>query len=142
MGDRISSPRPLFQEDEIKKGIKRFSMGSTSAGIVFDVSKEGINVNGYYLGIRTDAKYACLREPIKIPWEELEKIKQSLFAKKKRKPRKKKKVAVLEPAHLDLPDEEYLKTLPVVTINGAKYYIDADRRERRAVQRPCQVFKF
>ena len=134
---RISSPRPLFKDEEVDKGAKRFQMGGTSAGIVLDISKRGITINGYYEGLKgSEVRYACVREPVEITWKEFEKVKQSVF----KGPTSKKDL--LTPDRVDSPTKEYLKTLPVVTINSSKYYIDADRGERRSVRNPEQVFKF
>jgi len=145
MGDKISSPRPMFNINEVKKGVKRYSMGGTTAGVVLDVSEEGFSVNGYYQSFRTDTKLACLSSPVLISWSELDKIRKSVFEKPKRKKAKKgrkKKVKEIKPDRVDKPDEEYLDSLPIVTINGAKYYIDAEKQERRSVRNPGEVFNY
>lgn len=138
MAERISSPRPLFKDGEINKGIKRLKMGGTTAGVVLDISRKGISVNGYYEGFSSDTKYACVRDPVEISWQEFEKMKKSVFAEKKSMSKKK----TIEPSRTDKPDSEYLESLPIVTINGSKYYIDASEKERRPVKSPEQVFKF
>jgi len=131
----MSNPRPLYKNDDVTKGVKRFSMGGTSAGVVMDISKEGILINGYYKSPNANnVVYANVREPVFISWDEFEKVKDSVLNPGRRKE--------LEPDRVDNPDDEYLKTLPKVTINGAMYYIDGDRRERRSVKNPSQVFKF
>ena len=49
MAHYIKIPRPLFIDDTTAlKNIKRLFMGSGSNGIIFDVTKKGIKVNGYY----------------------------------------------------------------------------------------------
>jgi len=140
MEDHISSPRPLYDRNEVSKGTKRFSMGSTSAGIIMDASKNGLIVNGYYKGLNNDTEYACVRDPVFISWKEFEKIKESVLKPKTTRKRKKSKGVV--PDRVDVPDDAYLKTLPLVTINGFKYYIDGDKRERRPFDAPKNVFKF
>ena len=129
----ISNPRPLFDDVKKVKKSKRLSMGSTTAGIIMDIDKEGIYFNGYYQGINRPTKYAVMSSPGFIAWEELDKIRNILNSKKKKKN---------DPDFIDNPPEEYLKTLPIVTLNGMKYYIDTDRKERRLVERPQNVFKF
>ncbi len=138
--DQISSPRPLFKEKEVLKGVKRLLMGGKTAGVVVDVSIDGIELNGYYQSFSSDKKFACVREPVQITWDEFDKIRKSVSEEKpKRRKRKKKEVV---PDKIDTPTEEYLDTLPIVTINNAKYYIDADRRERRSATNPEKVFNF
>jgi len=139
----VEMPRPPYDEDAIldsKTKKKRLSMGSKTAGVIFDVTKKGIYFNGYYRGIRENNFHACIREPGFISWEDLDKIKESFD--KVKKPRKKGEKREKEPDIKDTPSDEYLATLPRVTLNGAQYYIDADRRERRLVARPYNVFKF
>jgi len=131
----MSNPRPLYKNDDVTKDVKRFSMGGTSAGVVMDVSKEGILINGYYKSQHSeDVTYANVREPVFISWDEFEKVRRSVLNPGR--------AGQLEPDRIDNPDEAYLDTLPIVTINGAKYYIDGDRRERRSTRNPSQVFKF
>ena len=128
----MSNPRPLYKADEIAKNVKRFSMGGTSAGVIMDATKEGILINGYYRSQHNDdVIYANVREPVFISWQEFAKIKATVLNPKG-----------LEPDRIDSPNEEYLKQLPKVTINGTKYYIDGERRERRSVKNPSQVFTF
>jgi len=110
-------------------------MGGTTAGIVMDLSKEGIQISGYYRSQHSeDVVYANIREPVFIPWDEFEKARDIAMNPNRAKG--------LEPDKIDEPDEKYLETLPKVTLNGAKYYIDAERKERRPVKNPKQVFKF
>ena len=128
----MSNPKPFYKSEEVEKGAKRFSMGGKTAGVVMDISKEGIQINGYYESqFNPDVVYANVREPVFISWDEFEKAKASVF-----------NPDGLQPDKIDTPDEKYLKKLPQVTINGAKYYIDGDRRERRSVKNPSQVFTF
>ena len=135
----ISNPRSLLKETDStpKKNVERLFMGGGSSGIIFDVTKEGIEVNGYYEGSGYEGqntKYSNLHSPVFIPWEEMEKVKQrALLPPKKRN---------IQPSFIDDPDEEYLKTLPIVHIYDRQYYIDGARRERRAVKSPQEVFKF
>ena len=133
MAHYIKIPRPLFIDDTTAlKNIKRLFMGSGSNGIIFDVTKKGIKVNGYYKDYNEDIKYANLRKPVFIAWEELDKIKQEVMSPNKD-----------IPSFIDKsPDDKYLATLPIVHINDRKYYIDSIRRERRLVGRPQNVYKF
>ena len=42
----------------------------------------------------------------------------------------------------EAPDQEYLDTLPQVTLNSVKYYVDVEQQERRPVASPEKVFNF
>jgi hypothetical protein len=134
----IKSPRPVFVEEE-PKGTKIIYLGTKVAGSVLRITKEGIEINGYYDSFNeAGLKYATLREYAKIPWEDLEKMRESVLRKKTRT-----KVVVEEtPDEIDKVDESYLKRLPIVTMNSKKFYIDVERRERRPVDSPMNVFKF
>lgn len=134
----INTPRSLYEEPE-KKSNKRKEVlhaGSKTSGIVITVTKDGLSIDGYYAGFSEKSPvYGNLRKPVHIDWEELEKVRNRLS---KRKPANKN-----QPDHFDTtPDQDYLDTLPIVHINGNKYYIDGERRERRAVVNPRQVYKF
>lgn len=134
---KIKTPRPFYDYDQIKKGKKKeiLSMGTKDSGIVIGVTKEGVEVTGYYKGFSLSAPtYAVLRKAIKIDWNELEKVRDKVSKRKK---------TSLEPDRIERePDEKYLKELPKVHINDELYYIDSDRRERRSVKNPSRVFKF
>lgn len=137
MGDLIS-PRPIFHKKDVPKNkrVARLLMGSQSSGIVFDVARNGITVNGYYSGDISDTLYAVLSKPIEIPWDELEKMRKDINL-----PKSKKKAKI----DFDIdksPDQKYLDKLPKVTILGGKYYIDANRKERRPVDHPERVYHF
>lgn len=141
MEDRyISSPRPIFKEEELDETrTKRIiTLGSNNAGIVVKVTKKGIEFNGYYAGLQEPKKYANMREFVQVSWDDFDKLREAVF---RRRPVK-KKVVEREPDYLDKPDKKYLATLPQVTLNGKKYYIDMDRQERRPVDNPDQVFNF
>jgi hypothetical protein len=128
----MSNPRPFYKSDDIAKNVKRFSMGGTTAGVVMDISKEGIEINGYYRSqYNEDIIYGNIREPVFISWDEFDKAKAMVF-----------NPGGAVPDMIDEPDEKYLESLPIVTLNGKRYYIDGDRRERRSVKNPSQVFKF
>lgn len=143
-GNNILNPRPLFQDDpdKLEEGIQRMKMGGTSAGIVVDVTKTGITINGYYRGFNDRAVYyANVRDSVEIPWDELEKVRKA--TKKKEKPKRKtKKEQALEPDNIDKPSKKYLESLPVVTINKAKYYLDTERRQRRPYDRPHIIYNY
>ena len=134
-GGQMSNPRPFYKSNDLPKNVKRFSMGGSTAGIVMDLSKEGIQISGYYRSQYNDETlYANVREPVFIPWDEFEKARD--IAMNPNRPKG------LEPDKIDEPDEKYLESLPKVTLNGVKYYIDAERKERRPVKTPKQVYKF
>jgi len=137
--DKIMSPRPLFKKEEVPKNrrVERLLLGSQTTGIVFDVTRKGLIVNGYYPGGVNDKLYAILSKPIEIPWEEVEKMKKVVFA-----PKRKNKPIPMEFELDEAPDKKYLDKLPKVTILGRKYYIDADRRERRPVDAPEKIYSF
>jgi len=133
----ITSPRAVFDKDALenqRKGVERFIMGSKSSGIVFDMTENGIEVNGYYEGFNSgETKYANIIDPILISWEDFDKMR---YAAEHRNVRN-------IPDLIDkVPDKEYLSTLPIVHINGKEYYIDSTRRERRAISNPKNVYKF
>jgi len=137
----ISNPRPLWKEEETAetRGKRIMTLGSTTAGIVVRVTKKGIELNGYYAGLQFPKKHANIREFILVSWDDFDKMREAAF---RRKPVK-KKVVQRDPDVIDgNPDKEYLATLPQVTLNSTKYYIDADRQERRPVNHPEQVFNF
>ena len=102
--------------------------------MVIDITKEGLELNAYYTGFSEDVRFSVIRQPVVIPWEEVEKIKGRLQKTTRKK--------AIKDRIEDEVDPEYLKTLPVVTINGRRYYIDPVRRERRAVERPEEVWRF
>jgi hypothetical protein len=132
----ISMPRPLYEEPKTKSKQSVLKMGSKTSGIMFVVTESGLEVNGYYTGIQKNpSTYGNLREPLYISWDELEKVRLGLSNRKSNKTKNEK--------YFDQePDEKYLDTLPVVHINGNKYYIDTEKRERRPVINPRQVVKF
>jgi len=138
----ISSPRPFFKDDpeKIEESKSRLKMGGTSAGIVVDVTETGLTVNGYYQSFNNrEVYYACVSDCVEISWDELEKIRKNAGTKTKRK-----KVArkTLEPDLVEKPTEEYLESLPIVTINKKKYYLDVELRQRRPCDRPERVFNY
>jgi len=141
----IAGPRPLFEDpEEPKKGVQRLKLGGTSSGVVIDVSEDGITVNGHYQSFNNEGTfYSCVRAPVEITWGELEKIRQKAISDGKSKTKKKKvQKEALIPDKIDEPSEEYLKSLPIVTINQKRYYLDTELRHRRAVNNPKMVFKY
>lgn len=137
MNDTIGPVRPIFNIDEIngKKKVERLLAGGKSAGIVIDITQDGLEMNGYYTGFDNNTtKYANMLTPVQLSWEELEKIKIRLTTKPKKK-------VISDSIERDV-DLNYLKTLPQVTIGDQKYYIDASKRERRAVSNPERVTHF
>jgi hypothetical protein len=131
----IGPVRFTFEEPPKNKRDERVIAGTKYSGMIVDVSRKGIEISGYYSGIREDIRYRNLKEPVVFPWEELDKLRERI----NRPPNKRK--AILDRRESDV-DEEYLETLPVVTINSRKYYVDPVLRERRAVQKPYEVWKF
>lgn len=144
------SPKPLFKkellEDELKRGVHRIMLGSKSNGIYIDVSPTGLIFNGYYEVDERLVLYANVRDPIEIEWSELERLRQVVIeASKPERKKKEKKLKKAEYApHLidENPDEDYLDSLPIVTMNGKKYFIDVKRRERRTVDDTSRVYQY
>jgi len=136
MSKYIATPRPMFDKTETLG--TTFTIGGSTAGIVVRITKKGIEFNGYYASLTERAKYANMREFSLIEWEEIDKIRADIFEKKERPKKRKAEVC----AKIDKPDKEYLEKLPVVTLNGKKYYIDMERKERRSVDNPEKVFNF
>ncbi len=140
--NEIASPRPLFEE-KIKpisgKKFERMEIGTKWAGIIVDVTRKGIEMNGYYRLNVGDKLCSTSRDPVFIPWEELEKIKERVNKPVSRKKPKAKEEETYEDFDLDV---KYLESLPKVEINGNYYYIDSARRERRSVANPNQVVKY
>lgn len=134
--DNIGPVRPLFKDTEPdpKKRMERLQIGSKYSGIIVDITRNGMEITGYYTG-STDTKYTNLREPVYIPWEELAKMKERI-----EKPTPKN--AILPDYIDDDIDQDYIESLPIVTINSQQYYIDPVRKERRSVKNPKDVFKY
>ena len=136
--DFIGPVRPMFTLEDVpqnKKKCERLIVGSPVSGMFIDVTEDGMVLNAYYTGFQGDPKYAVLREGVIIPWEELDKIRATIL-----KPPK-KKLAELDRVEDEI-DIKYLKTLPIVHINGKRFYIDAEKRERRSVEQPLNVWRF
>ena len=151
-GNDIMSPKPFFDMDEEPgKGVVRIKLGSKSNGVWIDISEDGIVFNGYYKGhTNQDRRYACLLKPTEIAWEELDKMRKSAIESSRPKRKKKKKKTERQytkktcAAHYDdfNPDEEYLESLPIVTLNNEKFHIDVTKKERRPVKDPTKVYKY
>lgn len=134
--DYIGPVRPPFELSDVpKRKCERLIAGSAVGGMFIDVCKEGIQINAYYTGWNGDSKHAVLRDGVAIPWEELEKLRERMSKTRK------EKVANFDRMDSEI-DLEYLKTLPIVHINKRRYYIDSIKRERRAVERPEEVWRF
>ena len=133
----IGPVRPIFNisEEPKGKGSERLAAGNEHNGIVIDTTKDGVEINAYYTGFNGPMKYAALREPVVISWDELYKMRERVI-NNGRKSRVK-----LDRVEVEI-DAKYLKTLPVVTINSKRYYIDPRRRERRSVDKPEEVWCF
>jgi hypothetical protein len=137
MSKYIANPRSIFHEVEEQEG--SITIGGITSGIVVKVTKKGIELNGYYASLRERVKYANLRNFSKISWEDLNKLRAEAFEGKGKKRMPKKRVAEVV---IDKPDKEYLKKLPIVTLNGNKYYMDMERKERRPISSPDKVYSF
>lgn len=145
MSKEILSPRPIFREpiDEEKSTSKskHLLIGTKDSGISLRFTAEGVEVNGYYKGYHTDSPlFANIREPIEMSWGEVDRLKEEILNPPKKK--RKRQSSKTKPDKIDTPDEEYLKSLPIVTINKKKYYIDGEKHERRPVNNPKQVFNY
>ena len=133
----ISNPRPVFNEDPEKElvGKKVIVLGGTTSGILLRVSRKGLEFNGYYAGLAEPKKFANLRGYSMMTWEDLEKLRKSTY-----KPKKKK--TTREPDKIEKVDKKYLAKLPITTLNGKKYYIDAHKHVIRPVKNPEKVYDF
>jgi len=147
-GDSLSLPRPKFnkKEDDLRKGTKRLKLGGRISGIIIDVTKKGITIDGYYKNLdkgrySEDTMFACIREPVEIEWDELEKLRKMVHSTKKKKERDLKPYGIA-PYKVDKPSKKHLESLPIVTINNKKYYIDAENRLRRPVDTPEKAYKY
>ncbi len=143
-GNNIGGPRPIFKdkEDSLKPDVRRMKMGGKTSGVILDADKKGIKVNGYYNALSDrDVIYACTREPIELDWEELEKLRKIVHSTNKPKKRKLKDYGVA-PYKIDKPSEEYLDSLPIVTLNNQKYYMDVENRIRRPTDKPDRAYSY
>jgi len=138
----IISPRSFYYEDENPKGKKSIVLGTKNSGIQIFVTKEGLEFNGYYTSGSEQRKFALMRDFCTVSWADIEILKESLYRKERRKQEKIKIKEGLPDTVEEEVNETYLEKLPIVTMNGIKFYIDAERRERRPVSNPLHVFKF
>lgn len=137
----ISNPRPLWDESstEETRGKRIMTLGSNTAGVVLRVTKEGVEINGYYASLSRRKKHANMREFVFMSWDDFDKMREIVF---RREPVG-KEITIREPDSLDdEPDQKYLDNLPQVTLNKRKYYVDMVRQERRPVDNPRQVYNF
>lgn len=126
----------MFNEESLGTGEReRIVAGTRHNGMVIDATKDGIEISAFYQGLKEETLFAVLREPVKLPWEEIDKLRVIL-----NKDKKAKKAHLLRTEKE--VDDDYLETLPVVTINSSRYYIDPVRRERRPVNNPNKVWGF
>jgi hypothetical protein len=139
MIDNIIPPRAVFTvPDEEENNSERVIVGTKWSGVVLDLTKKGIRINAYYSD--TDLiKYAVLTEWASIPWEDVEKARTLIGLS----PIKRKIVSSMAEHTIDTAiDDAYLSMLPKVNLNGKMYYLDSNRKERRPVASPEQVFKY
>lgn len=136
----IAMPRPVFEPDKKKPADKQILYaGTKTSGIVIKITKHGLEIEGYYKGMSEKSPiYANLKEPVEINWEAINKAKDQLTTAKKYK-----KINKDKPDNIELEvNEDYLNTLPIVTINSNRYYIDGTKRERRPLNNPKQVWRY
>ena len=134
----ITTKIPLNEEDfESNKKVENLVSGSKHNGLIIGITASKLLLNGYY----TDGtkRYKCLSKGIEISWDEIKKLQDELKNKGKAKPKSK---TIKEEFIDESYTQEYLDTLPIVTINDRKFYIDTKKRERRLVNRPEAVSKF
>ena len=136
----ISNPRPVWREEELEETpTKRvITLGTKTSGMVIRFTKKGVEFNGYYAGFNSGKKCANVRGFLEVSWDDFDTMRENVF--------KKRPLNIAQdrvPDKVDeTPDQEYLEALPKVTLNGKKYYIDMDRKERRPVDKPHQVYNF
>ena len=136
--DYISSPRPLFKEESPKEtaGKEVVVLGSTTAGIVIRVGKEGLEFNGYYAGLKEPVKYATMRKFGFISWGDLNKLRRAIG-------KKEEKAEVRRPDEIEEKvDKKYLESLPVTKMNGQDFYIDTKNKSLRPVDNPNKVYYY
>jgi len=141
MSKYIGMPRPLYEPNKAEPKDKQILYaGTKTAGIVIKITKWGLEIEGYYKGMSEKSPvYSILKEPVEIDWDSIEKAKEQLRTAGVKKKTKKKNM----PDEIEKEiDKAYLKKLPVVTLNGKKYYIDGTRRERRPVDSPGQIWRY
>ena len=134
----ITAKIPLNEEDfESNRKVENLVSGSKHNGLIIGITASKLLLNGYY----TDGmkRYKCLSKGVEISWDEVKRLQEELKNKGKTKPKSK---TIKEEFIDESYTEEYLKTLPIVTINNRKFYIDTKKRERRLVNRPEAVSKF
>jgi len=127
---------PLNEEEDFKsdKNIENLISGSSKYGLIIGVTKKNLVLNSYYT--QNGKRYKCLSRGVKISWDEVKQVQDKLN-------RGKKKSKTIKEEFIDNDySQEYLDTLPIVTINERKFYIDTKKRERRLTERPNAVSKF
>jgi len=125
---------PLNIEEDFKsdKNMENLISGSSKYGLIIGVTKTNLVLNSYYT--QNEKRYKCLSKGVKISWDEVKQIQNRLNNKKSK--------TIKEEFIDDDYSQEYLESLPIVTINGRKFYIDTKKRERRLIERPSAVSKF
>jgi len=125
---------PLNEEEDFKsnENIENLISGSSKYGLIIGITKTNMILNSYYTF--NGKRYKCLSKGVKISWDEIKQVQDKLNNKKSK---------IIKKEFIDNNySKEYLKTLPIVTINDRKFYIDTKKRERRLVERPNAVSKF
>jgi len=125
---------PLNTEEDFKsdKNMENLISGSSKYGLIIGVTKTNLILNSYYT--QNEKRYKCLSKGVKISWNEIKQVQNKLNGKKSK--------TIIEEFIDDDYSQEYLESLPIVTINERKFYIDTVKRERRLIDRPNAVSKF
>lgn len=129
-------PKDCLEDEKTPK--QRLMAGTKESSIVIDATEQGLVFNAFYTATNGN-KYAVVRKPVRVRWSDLEKIKEEIINHTKRKKRRKKKAG---PDRYEEPSKEYLESLPIVTLNGSRYYFDAERKERRPVEKPNSIYSY
>ena len=125
---------PLNTEEDFKsdKNMENLISGSSKYGLIIGVTKTNLILNSYYT--QNEKRYKCLSKGVKISLDEIKQVQNKLNGKKSK--------TIIEEFTDDDYSQEYLESLPIVTINERKFYIDTVKRERRLIDRPNAVSKF
>lgn len=134
----ISSPRPLMVDEPEKNiaGKEIVVIGSLTAGIVIRIGRDGLEFNGYYAGLTERVKYANMREYAFISWSDLNKLRRDI-GKKPEKGELRDADEVEEKTNM-----KRIKALPITRMNGKEFYIDAERKALRPVDRPERIYYY
>lgn len=130
----MSVHKYVDQNSGSKKRFERLKLGTNSDGVVLDITRKGIEINGYYTKHINEDTMALLREPLRITWEDLDMMKNQVM-----KPNKQSGNS--DGFEVSEVSEKYLEKLPKVHINNVLYYVDIENKTIRPVDRPNLVSK-